>query len=193
MIRYRHDPDYPGAPIVEATPRALDAYRATMRAFLRRSWPLLGEADVEDAAQEAMITLCRLVSEGRIRGSYTVSPDVVLRNVSTGIVWRAASTLAGSRRRRNRGRHVPIGEEYELDVVDPASGPEDVTEARLTLRRIARSPGRATQVLLLVLTADTAEDVARELGIDVATVYVHVARARARLAERFDRPRKRKR
>lgn len=187
MIRYRHDPDHPGAPIVEATPRDLDAYRGTMRAIAHRTWPSLGEADVEDAAQEAMITLCRLVDEGRIRGAYTTTPDVVIRNVAAGVVWRAAATVAGPGRRR--GRHVPIGDESGLDMPDPAPGPEDVAEARRLLRQIGRLPPATTRVLLLVVDAEIAEDVARELGLDLSTVYRHVARARDVLAKRYDRPR----
>ncbi|MRG94203.1 helix-turn-helix domain-containing protein [Polyangium spumosum] len=133
-----------------------------------------------------------MVDEGRVRGAYTDPPDVVIRSLLVNIAWRVAGNQA-ARLRRKDARHVPIGEEHDRDLPDLAARPEDIAEARHLLRSIARSTARPVRVLLLVLQGESAEDIARELGLDVATVYSHVARARNALAKRYDRPRKRRR
>ncbi|TKC89176.1 sigma-70 family RNA polymerase sigma factor [Polyangium fumosum] len=133
-----------------------------------------------------------MVDEGRVRGAYTDPPDVVIRTLLVNIAWRVAGNQA-ARLRRKDARHVPIGEEHDRDLPDLAARPEDIAEARHLLRSIARSTARPVRVLLLVLQGKSAEDIARELGLDVQTVYSHVARARDALAKRYDRPRKRRR
>lgn len=192
MIRYRDDPDRPGEQIIEATARDLNTYRGFARVYLRAKWPVLGEADIDEVTQDALYVLWRMVDEGRVRGAYTDPPDVVIRTLLVNITWRVAGNQA-ARLRRKDARHVPIGEEHDRDLPDPAARPEDIADARRILRALARSTARPVRVLLLVLQGMSAEDVVRELGLDVATVYSHVARARDALAKRYDRPRKRKR
>ncbi|MDI1481457.1 sigma-70 family RNA polymerase sigma factor [Polyangium sp. y55x31] len=186
MIRYRHDPDRPGEPIVEATPRDLDAYRGFARSYLHAKWPVLGEADVDEVMQDSLFVLWRMVDEGRVRGTYTDPPDVVIRSLLVTIAWRVAGNHAAGLRRRD-ARHDPIDEEHDLP--DPSARPEDIAEARRILRTLVRSKARPMRVLLLVVQGESAEDIAAQLGIDLHTVYNATATARRQLAARYGRPR----
>ncbi|MRG90490.1 RNA polymerase sigma factor [Polyangium spumosum] len=188
MIRYRHDPERPGEPVVEATPRDLDAYRGFARSYLRAKWPVLGEADADEVTQDALYVLWQMVDEGRVRGAYTDPPDVVIRSLLVNIAWRVAGNQA-ARLRRKDARHVPIGEEHERDLSDPAARPEDIAEARRVLRHLARSKARPMRVLLLVVQGESAEDIAARLGIELHTVYNATMTARRQLAARYGRPR----
>jgi DNA-directed RNA polymerase specialized sigma24 family protein len=188
MIRYRHDPDRPGEPIIEASSRDLDAYRGFARSYLRTKWGVLGEADIDEVTQDALFVIWRMVEEGRIRGAYTDPPDVVVRSLLVNVAWRIAANHA-ARLRRKDARHDPIGEEHDRDLPDPTARPEDIAEARRILRALARSKARPMRVLLLVVQGESAEDIAAQLGIDLHTVYNATTIARRQLAARYDRPR----
>ncbi|MDI1429614.1 RNA polymerase sigma factor [Polyangium sorediatum] len=188
MIRYRHDPERPNEPIVEAAPRDIDAYRGFARSYLHAKWPVLGEADVDEVTQDSLFVLWRMVNEGRVRGVYVDPPDVVIRSLLVTIAWRVAGNHAAGLRRKD-ARHIPIGEEHGRDLPDLAARPEDIAEARRVLRHLARSKARPMRVLLLVVQGESAEDIAAQFGIDLRTVYKATATARRQLAARYGRPR----
>lgn len=186
MIRYRHDPDRPGEPFVDASARDLDAYRGFARTYLLKKWPVLVEADVDEVTQDSLFVLWRMVDEGRVRGAYTDPPDVVIRSLLVTIAWRVAGNRAAGLRRRD-ARHDPIDEEHDLP--DPSARTEDIAEARRILRTLARSKARPMRVLLLVVQGESAEDIAAQLGLGIRTVHNATATARRQLAARYGRSR----
>ncbi|MDI1445948.1 sigma-70 family RNA polymerase sigma factor [Polyangium sp. 6x1] len=177
MIRYRHDPNRPGEPIIEASPRELDGYRDFIRGYLVKTWSVLGDDDVEDIAQDTLIALCRIVGEGRGRGVYTTSPEDVIKRMASAVAWRLARNL----RKRSHNRHPAESLDEDIDIPDPGALPDQVVEARSTLERILESDARATRVLVLFAAGSGVAEIAQAFGVQVTAVWPMISRARKKL------------
>ena len=190
MIRYRHDPERPDAPIIEAAPRDLDRYRGDVRAYYSRRWSSIGP-DTDDAIQDTMIIVSQAFAEGRIRGTNKTPPEKHVRAYVLDIAWCVASTYAQKYKRRARLFVLGNVEEVE-EVADASATPERIALARETLAKLlqeAHDAGKAGETLLLYLEIGDVEEVARRRGISPHAVHASISYARKHLR----RPRKRKR
>lgn len=190
MIRYRHDPDRPDAPIIEATPRDLDRYRSDVRAYYLRRWSSIGP-DTDDAIQDTMIIVSQAVAEGRVRGTSTTPPEKHVRAYVLNIAWCVASTYAQKYKRRAR-LFAAYDVEATEGVADMAATPDRVALARETLARLLqeiRAAGKAGETLLLFLELGDVEEVARRRGISPHAVHSAIFTARKHIR----RPKKRNR
>lgn len=174
-MKYRHDPSRPTEPILEASPREIDEHRDTLRKYLRSTWRL-DDADVEDAVQNVVIVACRLIAEERIRGSYSIRPDVRLRRLLRGIARRVAANA--KRLMRNRSRVVVHDMSLAEFVPDAHSTADAMLEAREIVMAVHEDPEHCVQVLMRVAMGEHPAEVARALGRRVNTIYANVQRGR---------------
>lgn len=187
MIRYRHDPERPDEPIVEATPRDLDGYRSMVRAYVRSKWPVFG-SDVEDVAQTTMIIACRLVAEERLRGTYTTPVHERVKSFLIDIAWRVASNEAAKiRTRRGRGE-TPYDAVAAERIPDKHTTLDEQLDARRALSIVGKELGwRAAEFAVLIATGEVGKDIARRLQIEPSTLHAAARRARRYLAEELAR------
>lgn len=112
-------------------------------------------------------------------------PDALFRTW----LFRIARNVAFDRLRRDkRVEFVELDE--ELDVADPAAGPEAVVETaqryRLLEASLERLPAEHREILLLREIEEMSyDDIAQVLDLHIGTVKSRLARARAALLERM--------
>jgi len=183
VIRYRHAPDNPDNPIIEATPRDIDNHRRFVRSYLKRAF-FLGPDRTEDIVQDTLFVTCRAVSQGKVRGRYSTRPEAVLRAWLTEVAWRHAMNAKRSALARRRKIEVSAA----VDCVDCRSPPDLIVDARGLLEKLARQTNpRGLRTLLLLAEGATIAEIAREVGISEATVTKEIRLARKRLAFAGDR------
>ncbi len=168
------------APRASATARA-DArpdIEASLRALapdvLRVCRGVVGRADAEDAAQEALIQLARALPSFRGEGS--------LRGFARRVAVRAALRF----RRDRRAPAQPL-------AADPAAAPAQEEDlARVRLRELLREllgelpAAQAETLALRFVLGHTLQEVAEATGVPVNTVRSRVRLARAALVRRLE-------
>jgi DNA-directed RNA polymerase specialized sigma24 family protein len=174
-MKYLHDPERPKEPILEASPREIDAHRDWLRRCLRSSWRL-DDADVEDAVQNAVIVGCRLIAEKRVRGTYAMTPEKRLRNVLRVILRNFAANT--KRFQRNHSRVVVNDMSLAEFVADAHSAADAKLEARETLEAVCDDDTQCVRMLLRIAVGDHPTEIAREAGRRVNMVYANVQRGR---------------
>jgi RNA polymerase sigma factor (sigma-70 family) len=130
----------------------------------------------EDLAQEVMVGLLRMASEGRFDPARIENVEAYLR-----VVVRNAANYARRRRASTEqvGRDADAGEAVELGRIElePASSPEDLTRRALDARRrldalkAALRPRDALVLALLVEEGLEIVEVAARLGTTLNNVY----------------------
>ena len=95
-------------------------------------------------------------------------------------------------RRRKRVEFVPLDDEHDLGIADPAPTPDRVLETVQRLRglerALARLPTEHREILLLREIEEMSyDDIADVLDISLGTVKSRIARARAKLLEKMPR------
>ncbi len=95
-------------------------------------------------------------------------------------------------RRRKRVEFLPLEDEQELGIADPAPSPDQALETVQRLRELeralARLPTEHREILLLREVEEMSyEDIADVLDISPGTVKSRIARARAGLLEKMPR------
>jgi len=180
-MKYRHDPDRPEEPILEASPHEINAHRKSLRHYLRSSWHL-DDADVEDAVQDSVIVACKLIAEKRVRGSYAMAPEIrllrLLRRIARNVALNIKRTL------RSQAR-VVVHDESLVEFVPDAHSAEDVKlEARETLEAVCDDDATCVRVLVRIAMGDDPADVAREFDRHVNTIYSAVQRGRNKVMKK---------
>ena len=174
-MKYLHDPERPTEPILEASPREIDAHRDSLRRYLRASWRL-DNADVEDAVQNVVIVACRLIAGKRVRGRYAMMPESRLRSLLHVIVRNVAANIKRAARSRAR---VVVNDMSVAAFVADAHSPMDVKlEARETLETVCDDDTKCVQMLLRIAMGDEPAEVARETGKHMNTIRSAVNRGR---------------
>ncbi|MRG94275.1 hypothetical protein [Polyangium spumosum] len=169
-MRYRHEPDRPDEPILEASAREVNAFRPFLRSYMRRRFPV-GLEDPEDAVQMTIIVVHRIVEEGRIRGAYELEPQDVLFAWVIEVAWRIRMNVRRTARWRERVILIGEPEEALVEVPSRASALDERVHARLLLASIAdRAAVRSLRALILVAEGATLEELAAELGAEAAEV-----------------------
>jgi RNA polymerase sigma-70 factor (ECF subfamily) len=148
-------------------------YRREMPALVALAAALSGSMCAEDIAQEAMLAAYRrwdVVSRFEAPAAW-VRRVCANRSISS-VRRRAVEARALLRLGARRGDEPPMAEEHETFWAE-----------------VRRLPHRQAQVIALYYIYDLAvSEVATTLGCAEGTVKVHLARARAALARRFDQP-----
>ena len=179
MIRYRHDPDNPEKPIIEATPKDIDQFRRFVLKYLSRKFPRMGRDAIEDIAQISLITTWRAVSECRLRGSYLHEPKSTLRKWLTEVAWRVGMNVKNSA--AYRASLVSISAERCIGS-DGQPLPDVVIDARRMLGILSGNTRLVSiQAILLLADGATQEEVAALIGISPATLSTRLKRIRKRL------------
>jgi RNA polymerase sigma-70 factor (ECF subfamily) len=145
-------------------------YLRHARAVLRFAWGLCGDRSrAEDIVSETFVRI--LTRAPRIETQTALAYLLaVARNVF----------LGGARARR---QEVPLPDEVQSHVVDPAASLDERADLRAVLRSLADLPeGERAALLLRVDHELSYEDVAATLAISVNAAKVRVHRARLRLA-----------
>jgi RNA polymerase sigma factor (sigma-70 family) len=165
-----------------ASQQDLLAEAPTLRAFFRRR--VRNDADTDDYVQEVF---ARVIAS---TGAEKIS------NARAFLLQTASNLLKDSHRRRTAqrrtGDEVPI--EAALDLADAwQPSPERVLEQRDELRALQHElagmdPMRREVLLLARLEGLSHAAIADQLGLDVATVRVHLKRALVHLVKRRMQP-----
>lgn len=183
MIRYRHVPDNPENPIIEATPKDIDQQRPFVRSYLRRAFSLSADR-IDDIVQDTLFVTCRAAAKGKIRGHDSTPPKAALRAWLAGVAWRLAMNVIRSAPARRRNIQVSP----EVDCVDCRSPPNVIVDARGLLEKLVRqTKPRGLRALLLLAEGLTVSEIAREVGMSAPTVMKEIRLARRRLAFARDR------
>jgi DNA-directed RNA polymerase specialized sigma24 family protein len=186
-MKYRHDPDRPTEPILEASPREIDAYRDWLRRCLRSSWRL-DDADVEDAVQTAVIVACRLIEEKRVRGKYTITPENRLQSLLRVILRNFA---ANTKRFQRSSSRVFVNDSFLAECVPDAQSSADARlEARETLKAIDDDDTECVQMLLRIAMGDEPAEVAREMGKHANTLRSALQRGRNKVMNKHRKGRR---
>jgi DNA-directed RNA polymerase specialized sigma24 family protein len=180
-MKYRHDPDRPKEPILEASPGEIDARRDWLRRCLRSSWTL-DDADVEDAVQSVIIVACKLIAEKRVRGTYAIAPERRLRTLLRVILRNVAANA--QRLQRNRSRVVVNDMSLAEIVPDAHSSADAQLEARETLEAICDDDTQCVQMLLRVAMGDHPAEIARDTGKRENAIRSAVNRGRNKVREK---------
>ena len=189
-MRYRHDPDRPDEPILEASAREVDAFRPFLRRFMARRFPF-GLEDPEDAAQDTIIVVHRLVEQERVRGEYELAPQRVLFAWVLEIAWRVRLNFRRSARWRERTIILGAPEEELVEVAAWASPLDECVGAGLVLASIAaRAKVPSLRVVILVAEGASPEEIALELGLDPDELVQRVREERERLTLEHPHPKK---
>ncbi len=180
-MKYLHDPDRPTQPILDASPREIDAHRDSLRRYLRASWKF-NDADVEDAVQNVVIVACRLIAEKRVRGAYSITPENRLQSLLRVIVRNVAANI--KRAARNRSR-VVVNDIGAAEFVPDAHSLADAQiEAHETLDAIRADDQKSVQLLLRVVMGNHPVDIAHETGKHVNTIHSAVQRGRNKVMKK---------
>lgn len=163
------DVDYPNGPDTTApeTFEFRDVFAATYPRLVRTLWFVVHDHELaQEIAQEAFIELHR---QWRKVGSYD-RPDLWVRKVAL----RKAQREAGRERRRDLAeRRLSAPDPVELDLPDEA----------LRTAIASLSPRQRAVVVLFYLEDRPMEEVADLVGCSTSTGFVHLHRARHRLAD----------
>lgn len=168
------DADYPtpgGAPGA-ATPGFAEVFAATYPRLVRTLWFVVHDHEVaQEITQEAFIELHR---QWRKVGSYD-RPDLWVRKVA---LRKAQREVARNQRRSRAERRLVAVTVVEDHLPDPA------------LRAaIATLPARQRAIVVLFYLEDRPmEEVAELVGCSTSTGFVHLHRARRRLAALLSEP-----
>jgi len=180
-MKYRHDPERPKEPILEASPREIDAHRDWLRRCLRSSWSL-DDADVEDTVQNTLIVACRLIAEKRVRGTYSMRPEKRLRALLRVILRNFAANTKRFQRSTSR---IFVGDNSLAEIVpDAQSGADVKLEACETLDAICADDQKCVQMLVRIAMGDEPAEVAREIGRHENTIRSAVHRARNKVMKK---------
>ncbi len=180
-MKYFHDPERPKEPILEASPREIDAHRDWLRRCLRSSWKL-DEADVEDAVQNVIIIACRLIAEKRVRGRYTMTPENRLQSLLRVILRNFAANI--KRFQRSTAR-IFVDDPSVAEIVPDAHSAADAKlEARETLRAVCDDDTKCVRMLVRIAMGDEPAEVAREIGRHENTIRSAVNRGRNKVREK---------
>jgi len=191
VIRYRHDPDRPDQPTIEATPRDLDAYRPLLRAYIARRFAMLGFDGIEDVVQDALIVGTPMITGGWLRGTWRTKPEEHVKAWLLDAAWRCAMN---ARRSRGRHRHDHVGIDEAHEIEHRRQALDEHVDSRLVLGRIfAERHVRATYALLAYDRGVSVYDLAAQLGVDVRTLFRMIGAARRRLTVVHRRPKKKQR
>jgi RNA polymerase sigma factor (sigma-70 family) len=145
-----------------------DLYMATFPRLVRTVWFVVYDYEqAQEIAQDAFIDLHR---QWRKIRSYD-RPDLWVRRVALRKAWREAGRRV--RRLRAEESHAPP------EAVDDPSMPDPELRAAV----LALPPMQRAVVVLFYLEDRPMEDVAYVLGCSPSTGFVHLHRARRRLAE----------
>lgn len=180
-MKYIHDPERPKEPILEASPREIDAHRDWLRRCLRSSWKL-DEADVEDAVQNVVIIACRLIAEKRVRGKYAIPPENRLQSLLRVILRNFAANIKRFQRSTSR---IFVDDTSLADIVpDAQSGADVKLEACETLDEIRADDQKCVRMLLRIAMGDEPAEVAREIGRHENTIRSAVNRGRNKVRQK---------
>jgi len=179
-MKYLHDPERPKEPILEASPREIDAHRDWLRRCLRSSWTL-DDADIEDAVQNAVIVACRLIAEKQVRGKYAMTPEKRLQSLLRIILRNfAANTKRAQRKRSNVVNDMSLAE----FVADSHSAADAKLEARETLKSVGDDNTKCVRMLVRIAMGDEPAEVAREIGRHENTIRSAVNRGRNKVRQK---------
>ena len=174
-MKYLHDPERPKEPILEASPREIDAHRDWLRRCLRSSWKL-DDADVEDAVQNVVIVACRLIAEKRVRGKYAIPPENRLQSLLRVILRNFAANIKRFQRSTSR---IFVDDTSLAEIVpDAQSGADAKLEACETLDAIRADDQKCVRMLLRIAMGDEPAEVAREKGKHPNTIRSAVNQGR---------------
>jgi DNA-directed RNA polymerase specialized sigma24 family protein len=174
FMKYLRDPERPQEPILEASPREIDAHRDWLRRCLRSSWSL-DDADVEDAVQNTLIVACRLIAEKRVRGTYSMRPEKRLRALLRVILRNFAANIKRAQRKRSDIVNDMSLAEF---VPDAHSAADAKLEARETLKAVCDDNTKCVRMLVRIAMGDEPAEVAREIGRHENTIRSAVNRGR---------------
>ncbi len=181
VMKYLHDPERPKEPILEASPREIDAHRGWLRRCLRSSWKL-DDADVEDAVQNVIIIACRLIAEKRVRGRYTMTPENRLQSLLRVILRNFAANV--KRFQRSTAR-IFIDDPSLAEIVPDAHSAADAKlEACETLKAVFDDDTKCVRMLLRIAMGDEPAEVAREIGRHENTIRSAVNRGRNKVRQK---------
>lgn len=163
----------------------LDAlYRAHARTVARWASRLAGpDVDVDDLVQETFLIVERRLSEFRGEGKvttwlYRITERVVLD----------ARRRDRYRRWFSRSRSIEIERVLSSTQPTPVDALEQRQSAESVYRILDRMPDKYRTVLILFeLEEMSGEEIAALTGLNVATVWVHLHRARARFLREMKR------
>ena len=139
------------------------------------------EQDAADAAQDAFVRAFTSLADFRGESKFSVW------------LYRICSNICTDRLRRERKKNeIPLtaenddGEEVNVDVPDPAPGPEELAERRELSECVSRAlkalPEDMREILLLRENAGLSYDeIAETLSLEVGTVKSRLNRARKKL------------
>lgn len=152
----------------------LAVQREALVAFLRHR--TAGEADAQDAAQEAMARLVRYRDRG---------PESAWKPLLYRIAINVAHDQARDRHTRRAEAHVPLdGADVVLVAAQPSHEQRLDDERRLAVIRelLFHLPERCRQIYLLNRVEGMSySEIARHCGISVKAVEKHIAKALKRL------------
>ena len=180
-MKYLHDPERPKEPILEASPREIDAHRDWLRRCLRSSWKL-DDADVEDAVQNVVIIACRLIAEKRVRGKYAIAPENRLQSLLRVILRNFAANT--KRFQRSSSRIFVDDISLAERVPDTRSNVDVQLEARETLKAVCDDDTKCVRTLLRVALGDHPSEVARENDKHPNTIRSAVNRGRNKVMKK---------
>lgn len=150
------------------------AHEASLKAYLRASYPAL--RDLDDVVQESYLRIwkARMARPIRFTKSYLFQ---IARNLSLDLT-----------RRRYTSPFVDVDDPVMMAVPDPAPAVEARVEARDELRLLARAidalPARCREILILrQIEGVPQKEIADRLGLSVLTVQVQVVRGLRRVNE----------
>lgn len=180
-MKYIHDPERPKEPILEASPREIDAHRDWLRRCLRSSWKL-DDADVEDAVQNVVIVACRLIAEKRVRGKYAMPPENRLQSLLRVILRNFAANIKRFQRSSSR---ILVNDMSLTEIVgDSQSGADVKLEARETIEAVCDDDTKCVRMLVRIAMGDDPAEVARENGKHPNTIRSAVNRGRNKVRQK---------
>lgn len=169
-MKYRHDPDNPDTPFVEASPADVHSLRSAIFGYLAR-WGVPSR-DREDLVQWVELATWKNLQDGRVRGSAHRSPKVALLCHMIGRAWYL--------RQNYRNRASTKNELFleDIETLGPlATSFMDEIEARDLLRRIAARP-RTMRTLLDAALGESSPKRSADEGIPSSTYSAHLKNAR---------------
>jgi DNA-directed RNA polymerase specialized sigma24 family protein len=180
-MKYLHDPERPKEPILEASPREIDAHRDWLRRCLRSSWKL-DDADVEDAVQNVVIVACRLIAEKRVRGKYAIPPENRLQSLLRVILRNFAANIKRFERSSSR---IFVDDPSLAEIVPDAHSAADAKlEACETLKAVCDDDTKCVRMLVRIAMGDEPAEVAREIGRHENTIRSAVNRGRNKVRQK---------
>jgi len=155
----------------EAFDRLLDAYESKV---YNLAWRLVGSQDAEDAAQDALVEICRSIASFQGRSSLSTW------------VYRVATNVCLEHRRRRRPEMAPLDEGFAEQQADPGKDPADAVMRNDVTSRVDSAVGSLPDlyrdvVVLHELQGLTYRECASVLGCPVGTVKSRLSNAFVKL------------